>query len=213
VSGPAPEAILAEAQHSDYLIISTHGASGLSRWRFGSVADKVIRGAECPTLVVGPVAAERGSWLEARLMPVFRSVMVPLDGSELAEQALPEARRFADAFGCRVHVVTAVTTNYVGPSEAWAGISPQLAEDFIADAGKYLDEIKARAPGMEDATFAVKIGAPAQALIDYIDENRIDLVIMTSHGRGGFIRTALGSTTDRLLGGAAPVLILRAHSE
>ena len=211
LTGPAPEAIIQEAEtyQPDYLIISTHGSSGLSRWRFGSVADKVIRGAGCPTIVVGPVAAERESWLESRLMPVFRSILVPLDGSELAERALPEAQRFAEALGAQVHVLTAVSMGNLGPNEAWVGVSPKLMDDLVSDAGLYLDGVKARVTGLEGALFVVRIGDAAQTLGDYMTENAIDLVIMTSHGRGGFLRTALGSTTDRMLGGNAPVLIVR----
>jgi len=212
LTGPAPQALLNEvyAYQPDYLFISTHGASGLSRWRFGSVADKLIRGASCPTLVVGPAAAERESWFETRIMPVFDSILVPLDGSELAERALPEAERFAQAVGAQVHVVTAVQATYMGPNEAWAGVSPQLVENFTKDAQDYLEQVKAKTPGLGNAVFEVRMGPAAQALSDYVTEKSIDLIIMTSHGRGGFLRTALGSTTDRLLGGPAPVLIVRA---
>ncbi|MPZ50560.1 MAG: hypothetical protein GEU75_14900 [Dehalococcoidia bacterium] len=55
----------------------------------------------------------------------------------------------------------------------------------------------------------VLVGPAAFTLEDYITEKRIDLVIMTSHGRGGLVRTALGSVTDRLLGRTAPVLVVR----
>jgi nucleotide-binding universal stress UspA family protein len=87
VAGSPANAILDEAEKyaPDLLVISTHGRSGISRWRLGSVADKVIRGAACNTLVVGPKAAERGTWLDARIMDAFKSLLVPLDGSALAE--------------------------------------------------------------------------------------------------------------------------------
>ena len=84
---------------------------------------------------------------------------------------------------------------------------------LVNDAGRYLDGVKERTPGLASASFAVRIGDTAQALSDYLTENLIDLVIMTSHGRGGFLRTALGSTTDRMLGGDAPVLIVRGLEE
>jgi nucleotide-binding universal stress UspA family protein len=215
LSGLAPEAVLqeAEAYQPNYLIISTHGSSGLSRWRFGSVADKVIRGADCPTLVVGPVAAERDSWLEARLMPVFRSILVPLDGSELAEQALHQAQRFVEAFGAQLHLVTALVLGSMAANDAWSGASAKLTDELMTDSGEYLERIRARTPGLGDTTVAVRVGSPAETLSDYIADSAIDLVIMTSHGRGGLLRAALGSTTDRLLGGTAPVLIVRAREE
>lgn len=213
LSGPPAAAIIEEIEafQPDYLIVSTHGASGVSRWRFGSVADKLIRGAGCATLVVGPKAAEREQWLTARLMPVFRSILVPLDGSELSEQALPEAQRFAEAFGAQIHLVSVVAVGSIGLDAAWAGVSPKLTEDLTQQATDYLDGVRGKTPGLANSYIAAPIGSPAQALSDYIADNAIDLVIMTSHGRGGLLRTALGSTTDRLLGGAAPILIVRAR--
>jgi nucleotide-binding universal stress UspA family protein len=215
LAGPAPQVIIQEAEtyRPDFLVISTHGSSGLTRWRFGSVADKVIRGAEWPTIVVGPTAAEHESWLEERLMPVFRTVLVPLDGSELAEQALPQARRFLEAFGAQLHLVSIVTLGSLGLNDAWAGVSKQLTDDLTSDAGEYLKGVRDHAQGLGEPLLAVRFGSPAEALEDYVSENAIDLVIMTSHGRSGFVRTALGSTTDRLLGGAAPVLIVRGSGD
>ncbi|HWC31431.1 MAG TPA: universal stress protein [Dehalococcoidia bacterium] len=211
VRGQAAEVILQDVRdyRPDYLIVSTHGSSGLSRLRFGSVADKVIRGADCSTLVVGPLAAEQDSWLESRLMPVFKSVLVPLDGSKLAEQALPEAESFADAFGAKLHVVTAVAAPFLGLGEAWASSTRDVSDDPVAYAKQYLDELRQNRPALASSSVDVRMGPADQVLREYIAENGIDLVIMTSHGRGGVVRTALGSTTDRLLGGPAPILVVR----
>ena len=78
-TGAPADCVLEEARaySPDLLVISTHGRSGPSRWRFGSVADKVIRGAECNILVVGPKAAEAAKWLEGRIMAPFKSLLVP----------------------------------------------------------------------------------------------------------------------------------------
>ncbi len=211
-AGPAATAIqqVAHQLDPDFLVISTHGASGLSRWRLGSVADKVIRAVECPTLVVGPRAAEREEELSEMLMPVVKTVVVPLDGSPAAEQALPVAQRFAEAVGAELHLVTAVSVADLGTEAVWAGISPQLEEELTHDAQAYLERVKAATPALAGATLAARFGAPAEALTEYVTENDIDLVVMTSHGRGGLLRTALGSTTDRMLGGDAPVLVVRA---
>jgi nucleotide-binding universal stress UspA family protein len=211
LAGPAAATIIdeAEATRPDYLVISTHGASGLSRWRLGSVADKVIRGASRPTLVVGPKAAERVESLAATLMPRFKSILLPLDGSALAEGALPYGRRFLEAFGGQLHLVTVASINAMGTDVAWAGVSAQLDENLAREARAYLEQAAAKAEGMGSATLAVRFGSPAEALSEYVADNAIDLVIMTSHGRGGLLRSALGSTTDRMLGGAAPVLVIR----
>jgi nucleotide-binding universal stress UspA family protein len=58
----------------DLVVISTHGRSGPSRWRLGSVADKVIRGARCNVIVIGPKAAETAEWF-AEISEPFKSVL------------------------------------------------------------------------------------------------------------------------------------------
>ena len=82
---PADE-ILAFASKvgADLIAMSTHGRSGISRWVFGNVADKVLRGATCPVLLVRAGQPERPV--------VYQRILVPLDGSELAEQVLPHVK-------------------------------------------------------------------------------------------------------------------------
>jgi nucleotide-binding universal stress UspA family protein len=203
----------AEAFRPDYLVISTHGASGMTRWRLGGVADKVVRNVSCPTLVVGPQAVEREERLQTRLLPAFEAILVPLDGSELAEQALPVAARFVEAFGAELHLVSVVSLGDLSTDSAWAGVSPRLDDEFSEEARVYLEDASARANLPGTVHLAVRFGAPADSLEDYVRDNDMDLVIMSSHGRGGLVRAALGSTTDRLLGNAnAPLLIVRSQA-
>jgi nucleotide-binding universal stress UspA family protein len=92
LAGLPLESILdqAKAFAPDLLVVSTHGRSGLSRWRLGSVADGIVRSNTANTLVVGP---------NARLRAPVRSVIVGLDGSALAEAALPVATSLATRMG------------------------------------------------------------------------------------------------------------------
>jgi nucleotide-binding universal stress UspA family protein len=87
---------------------------------------------------------------------------------------------------------------------------PDLLDTLIEAARSYLSSAATKL-GRPDVKTDVLVGGAAWQLEDYVAGNAIDLVIMTSHGRGGFVRTALGSVTDRLLGGAAPVLVVRPH--
>src|SRR5438477_1527212 len=80
----------------DLIVISTHGRTGFQRWRLGSVADKVIRGSNHNTLVIGPHLEPAGH--------APRSVLVPLDGSPLGEEALPLAERYAAGLGATLHL-------------------------------------------------------------------------------------------------------------
>jgi nucleotide-binding universal stress UspA family protein len=210
VTGSPANRILEEAGRysPNLLVISTHGRSGISRWRLGSVADKVIRAADCNTLVVGPKAAERGTWIDARILAPFKSLLVPLDGSMRAESALPVAVAFAESYGAQIHLVRVVAIPTAADGIGDASYMPDLLDTLIDSAKTYLKNTAAKLNRAEVKT-DVLVGGAAWQLQDYVAANSVDLVVMTSHGRGGFVRTALGSVTDRMLGGPAPVLVVR----
>ena len=209
VGSPGPSVIDEATRFApDLLVVSTHGRSGLSRWRLGSVADKIIRGATCNTLVVGPKASERAPWVDARIMEPFKTILAPLDGSTLAESALPVVQSFAQSYGSAVHLVTAVAIPAISGAMGGAVYEPDLLPNLIEGARQYLVGKAATLAGVE-VTTKVEMGGAAAMLDDYVTEHAIDLVIMTSHGRGGYVRTALGSVADRLIACAAPVLIVR----
>jgi nucleotide-binding universal stress UspA family protein len=199
-----------EALSPDLLVISTHGRSGISRWRHGSVAAKLLHGATCPILVVGPRAAEHGDWREGEAVADFNSILVPLDGSELAEGALTTAAEIAQQFGSRLHLVRAVRAR-VASDPAPPADSAELTNQMEQGAASYLAKVRDRLRVGGGVVTGVRMGAAATELEEYISKEKIDLVVMTSHGRSGLVRAALGSVTDRLTGnGRAPVLVVRA---
>jgi len=213
VSGTPATRLVEEARRyaPDLLVISTHGRSGGSRWRLGSVADKVIRGADCNTLVIGPKSSELETWLDAGAIAPFKSILVPLDGSGLSEKALEVAQSFAQAFDSTLHLVRAVPIPVMADGFAGeAAYMPQLMEGMVEGAREYLQGAAQKLNPPVKVIIEVLIGYAAARLEEYAAEHGIDLIVMTSHGRGGLVRTALGSVTDRLLAaGTAPVLVVR----
>lgn len=197
----------------DLLVISTHGRSGISRWRRGSVAAKVLHGATCPVLIVGPKAVEQGAWREATAVTAFNTILVPLDGSELPEPALSTAASLAHQFGSKVHLVRAVQIRLLDDGVAAAG-SVEIISQLEQGAASYLLTARDKLHVAGEVVTEVRIGAAATVLEEYISNEEIDLVVMTSHGRSGLVRAALGSVTDRLTGnGTAPVLVVRAGDQ
>jgi nucleotide-binding universal stress UspA family protein len=194
---------------TDLLVVSTHGRSGIARWRMGSVADKLIRGAECETLVVGPQAGDTEGWLEMGAKPPFKKILLPVDGSELAEQALAAVQRYAKAFESEVHVVRVISVTSFGASAMEPAYSPQLLDSLQAAAEEYVQGVAGRLSAPGGVRSQILIGSPSIELEDYAVKTGIDLVVMTTHGRGGVVRAALGSVTDRMLGSSAPVLVVR----
>jgi nucleotide-binding universal stress UspA family protein len=188
--------------HADLLVISTHGRTGVARWRFGSIADKVIRGATVNTLVIGPHLRE--GYAERPI----RSVLVPLDGSELAEQALPVAERYAGALGAVLHLVRAVSYPPMAEDPTGFYYSPELLDSIVSGSQTYLANRAAKS-GVAATQTSVLNGPAVLELEEYIKAKSIDLVVLTTHGRGGLVRTALGSIADRLIGSVAPVLVVR----
>jgi nucleotide-binding universal stress UspA family protein len=211
VSGsPATEVLdAAVSLKPDMLILSTHGRTGIARMRRGSIADKVIRAVECPVLVVGPKAMEHGQWFEAEAVAPFKSILVPLDGSQLAEQAFPLALRFARAFESRLHLFRAVPVPVSSAGIMGDAVyGGKLIDELVVGSEEYLTQVKEGTELPHGVITKVRVGTPAALIEEYIPANDIDLIVMTTHGRGGVIRTALGSVTDRLLDVGAPVLVV-----
>jgi nucleotide-binding universal stress UspA family protein len=205
-----PAEVIVEAARradADAIVISTHGRTGITRWRRGSVADKVVRTAHGPVLMVGPRAMEKGQWLEAETVPPFQRILVPLDGSEAAEKALAPAARYAQAFGSELHLYQGIKLG--GRFDIVPDYPQDVMDDIVASGVRYLTEAIARAGLPDGAVKSAEVGMPTVLLEDYIADKDIDLVVMTSHGRGGVTRAALGSVTDRLIGVGPPVLVVR----
>jgi nucleotide-binding universal stress UspA family protein len=117
------------------------------------------------------------------------------------------ALRFADRYNSAIHLVRVVTVPVYGDISDMG--YPNLIQVMEEAAEHYLGTVADR-PGMPaERHRQVLPGSPATALETYVKEHHIDLVVMTSHGRGGLGRVAFGSVTDRLLGAAAPVLVVK----
>ncbi|GAC1445794.1 MAG: universal stress protein [Chloroflexota bacterium] len=146
---------------------------------------------------------------------MFKQVIVPLDGSELAEQALPYAEHLAAATGATLHLVRVVEP----PSAVRAhglGAPVNVYENVVAaqrgEATAYLDGIRSRLESEGITTIVATLdGYAAAALLDYAREESVDLVVMTTRGRTGLTRWAVGSVADRVAhGGTVAVLLVPA---
>lgn len=143
----------------------------------------------------------------------LRTVLVPLDGSTLAEEALPVAGALVCRAGATIHLVT-VQTPLVPPGAEFGlgDIAADVAADARDDIQVYLAMMTAklaRVRGVHTVS-AVLVGLPVQRLAEYAKAKAIDLIVMTTHGRGGFSRFWLGSVADQLIRQVrAPVLLLR----
>ncbi len=194
------------------IAMTTHGRSGWSEWAFGSIAQKVLHGAPVPLLLL---RARTPSAMPTT--PSLRTILVPLDGSTFAEQALPRAQQLAHASGATLLLVAAVPpAGDMGL--ALAGVEPMwmLADSYATDEREkaYLSEIaqRVRATGITVHTRCVW-NAPATAILDTNTDAGVDLVVMTTHGRTGVQRLWLGSVAHMVMHAAdVPVLLVRAQA-
>jgi nucleotide-binding universal stress UspA family protein len=204
---PAGQIIEAARDH-DLIVMTTRGRGAAGRALFGSVADRVSRSSTVPTMLI-----RAGD--DTDVIAPSR-ILTPLDGSETAERALPLAVRLATALACSLHLVRAI-----GLDDIRSTIRDQRAEG-IDTTGQSLDaagevtrqraleylEIRRDELGADGVDIGVELldGTPAFALLWEITES--DLVVMSSHGRGGYRRWLLGSVAEKLVREAKGPVVL-----
>lgn len=209
--GPPAETILAFAseQDIDVIAMSTHGRSGIGRWVYGSVADKVLRGSTAPVFLIRVSEATPPTDVSS-----YRRFLVPLDGSELAELALPYAETWSKAFDAEVILLRVPTLPaYVSLGPDASMLVPALLSEAYDEADAYIANAvrKLKAKGLAAYKAAVEPGAIADTIIDYAHDAGVDCIVMSTHGRSGLGRWVYGSVADRVLRGAGvPVLLIRA---
>jgi nucleotide-binding universal stress UspA family protein len=167
----------------DLVVMCSHGRTGLARFALGSVAEHLLRHGTAPELLVRPFGA-----------PVtLEHAVVPLDGSEQAEEALRVVDQLSRDVVHEVTVLRVISTAEEGP-----------------EAERYLEEVAGRLP-QEHLTCWRRVaqGDPTETIIDVAGTDK--LLVMATHGRSGLMRWALGSVADRVAhGGVAAVLLVRA---
>ena len=207
----------AETIPDTLVAISTHGRSGITRWVMGSTTDKVLHATSHPVLIVRvrdrSVVGPGGK---------LNSVLVPLDGSTIAEQALPYAVALATALGLNVILlrVTLSAEDYPLPASDFAGYPLARIEDLIehgdAEAREYLETVceKLCEQGVDSVEGRVVHGHPGGTIIDMTRQIQDCLVTMTTHGVSGLDRWIRGSVANRVVRHSVdPVLVIRAMKD
>lgn len=144
---------------------------------------------------------------------MFTHLLVPLDGSELAEIALPMARAVAERFGSRITLIRAVhLPPYIGDGLDFTDLYTNLDQSMQQEAREYLDEKQRvlKAAGIDTDYHLVVGEPPADAILLAADELGADAIVMSTHGRSGMMRWVFGSVADRVLQRAkVPILLSR----
>lgn len=200
---------VADRVAADMIAMATHRDRLIERGILGSVTDAVLRTAFIPVLAINP----DGDHFFAPTSGVPSTVIVPLDGSELAEESVPVALDIALACGAEVIFVQAVHL----PAFAVSGPGVEFYDIDLGVSGererarKYVAKFveQAKAKGIPAKAHAALGNAAGRILED--TRNIPDaLIVISSHGRGGFKRMMLGSVADKLVRASHhPVLVLK----
>jgi len=210
--GRAAEVIIAKAvaEKKTLIIMATHGRSGFNRWLLGSVAEKVLRGSANPLLMVRAKAEAK-----AEGAAPLKSILVPLDGSNLAENVLPAALEIAKKLNIEIVLFRAFNVPYTvfGAVRDHLPIVDELLGGIKAEAREYLErkaeELKKQ--GAKKVSYVLGQGASADQIISMGRKTPDNLIAMCTHGWSGVKGWALGNITETVVRHSGdPVLIIRA---
>ncbi|HEY9227083.1 MAG TPA: universal stress protein [Gemmatimonadaceae bacterium] len=210
-----------ESDELDLIVMTTHDAGRVERFLIGSVAESLVRNVRCPVLLIRADSDDIPQFDDVRTVA---RIVVPLDGSEFAEEVLPHAITFGRCFQSEmalmavIQPVVAIATmaaDVAGPNVI-ATLPPAKEADPDPDeVTTYSDVLERAARRVRDAGLTVSTAVlvdtrPAHAIVDYADRHDADLIAMTTHGRGALKRLVAGSVSRGvLLGTQKPMLVYR----
>ena len=218
VQGEAADTIerVAKEVEAQVVVMATHGRGAVSRAWLGSVADRFSRRSQVPTLLVRP-DSDGGPVTD--FGHDFDTLLVPLDGSELSEEALRHATEFGELFDSAYHLTRVVSypIDLASPYMAQAGaVNQEILDESRRCASEYLEERaeRLRRRGLRVTTSVTVDGQAGHGILTEAEAVGAELIAIATHGHTGLRRWVLGSATDKVVRGAeVPVLLHRPGSE
>jgi len=201
---------LARDRHAKLVAMATHGRGGLQRWALGSVADRVAQASAAPVLLV------RATPHPAPIDFSLKHILVPLDGSELARQALPLACELAQAAQAKITLIQAISPKIEGYPSLLTQPLPSygvILNALRVAAQQELEQVvgQIRRPDIP-IEIAVVTGHAAEVIVDEAAKRTASMIVMATHGYGGLRRWALGSVADQVLHATnLPLMLVRSH--
>jgi nucleotide-binding universal stress UspA family protein len=207
---------IAKERQTDLIILATHGYTGLKHIQLGSTAERVVRHAPCPVLVVRTQTPSKGAHpIAAKTKPAafrFRvqNILVPTDFSPRAEQALEYALPIARRFHARIALLHVIHAYYFVANSDYSSFDfPELMHKLRQAGEKQLGDMVRSIPKKYSVKTILETGHPGNFIVDTADRLGIDLVVIATHGRTGFKRALLGSTAEFVVRQAhCPVLAI-----
>jgi nucleotide-binding universal stress UspA family protein len=205
VDGTAPgEDIVSyvEGEEIDLVVMGTHGRRGLQRLLIGSVAEEVLRTAPCPVLTVRAGDEQPSAWN-------VRNILAPVDFSDASLQAVKHTKELALTYGAQITLLHAVE-EVMYPSAYGLEMADVPGPEVIDRVENGLAELAREEIGYEHVVVDSAIGYAPSTILDYAEDNDVDLIVIATHGRSGIERLLLGSVTERVVRRASvPVFVVK----
>ncbi|MCP4423023.1 MAG: universal stress protein, partial [Chloroflexi bacterium] len=209
--GPVAETVntLAHEMGADLIVLSTHGRSGIQRWALGSVASTIIQLSNLPILLMRPTTNDKVP------APRFRTLLVPLDGSEFAERVLPYVRAVDPSFESQIVLLSVPEVPEAATYGVMADAVEALRQEAEAQAQTYLENVAGALKGEGLNVRALVTGSrPAVSIAEVSKAENADVIMMATHGRGGLDRVFVGSVAERLAQQTeSPLFLLPIHEK
>lgn len=185
--------------HPDLVAMATHGLTGIQRWVRGSVAEGVLRHCSSPLLLCNTHGIDMAGPYAG-----FKRILVPLDGSPLAEAILPLVTETALLYGAEI-VLMRVDDAPEPADETQREDRVHFLETRLSEAKDTMD-----LTGIPKLSYEVRFGNAAEEILDAVDRLRVDMVAMSTHGRTGFQRLRFGSVAEAVMRHCqCPILVRR----
>jgi nucleotide-binding universal stress UspA family protein len=197
------------------IVLSSHGRHGLTQWGISSVTQKIILSAQTSLLIVR--AHQRYTRAgESPETPIYQRILVPLDGSQRAENVLPIITQLSHFHKSQIHLVQVVQTpemaRQMPPAREDIDLSTQVVARNREEAGRYLEQLKSRSylEGIAVHSHLITSDNAAVALHQLEEQEHIDMVTLSAHGHSGNHQWPYGSMVNNfILYGKVPLLIVQ----
>lgn len=218
-NNPATQ-IIREVEHDPLLsmiAMTTHGHRGVLHWLFGSVAAELVQATPRPLLLLRPQESDRLFSMQDFKVASYQNIVVPLDASTFAEQALSHASELATAMNAKLHLISIVPPPHPLPihihkeKESQTLMRATLHQTEVERRKHYL---KQKAEDFKEQGIRVHTdvaaGHPAEEILRFCTQDEQTLLVMTTHGRSGLRRILLGGVAMKVVQEAhVPVLLIR----
>jgi len=178
----------------DLIVMGTHGRRGIEHLLLGSVAEEVVRLADCPVFTIRESE-------KVKPIKLFERILVPVDFSDHSKKALAYAKEIADSYDANLQLLH-IIEDTIHPAFSLSGKSSifDLVPGIEEDCNRRIKElIQETGISKENTEIIVKGGQAAHDIIKFAKDNLSDLVVIATHGLTGIENLLLGSVTEKVV--------------